>query len=362
MRSSKTWSIAALIVTLSLLLALGAATVIIDPFFHYHAPLKGLSYPINNQRYQNDGIIRHFSYDAIITGTSMSENFKSSEFDSLFGVRSIKVPFFGASYKEIGDNLKKAAEVNPEITTVVWGLDYNRLMLDKDAMEYDVAFYPDYLYDNCPLNDVEYIFNKTVFFNNTWRAVGYTLSGEQTTSFDEYSNWMWQQFMFGRKGIAAEYVRPEKAAVKQAFSAGDEKKLRENLGANVIALAQANPQIDFHLFFPPYSIYYWDSLHQEGTLERQLDAEKLAIELLLEQENIYLYSFFDNFELVCNAGNYKDIAHYGQKTNTQLLIWMHDGEHRLTKENYHAYCDRTRAFYTGYDYETLYTELVGYRP
>ena len=88
MSNSKKWSICCLVFALVILTAAGAMTTVIDPFFHYHAPLDGLQYPIDNQRYQNDGIVKHFSYDALITGTSMTENFKTSEFDTLFGVNS----------------------------------------------------------------------------------------------------------------------------------------------------------------------------------------------------------------------------------------------------------------------------------
>ena len=43
--------------------------VLIDPFFHYHKPLKKISYFIDNnqQRYMNDGIVKNFEYDSIIT-------------------------------------------------------------------------------------------------------------------------------------------------------------------------------------------------------------------------------------------------------------------------------------------------------
>lgn len=49
--------------------------------YHYHAPLEDFAYLLdrNNERYQNYGILSHFSYDTIITGTSLTENFKSSE-------------------------------------------------------------------------------------------------------------------------------------------------------------------------------------------------------------------------------------------------------------------------------------------
>lgn len=77
-----------------LILVLTAVTVIIiDPYFHYHKPISFVSYKLSNQRYINDGIVKHFNYDAVITGTSMTENFKSSQFDKLFNVNSVKVPF-----------------------------------------------------------------------------------------------------------------------------------------------------------------------------------------------------------------------------------------------------------------------------
>ena len=77
MNASK-WNRIVLGGTLGLLIIIGAATAVIDPFLHYHLPLKGLEYPLLDERYQNDGIARHFSYDAIITGTSMTQNFKPS--------------------------------------------------------------------------------------------------------------------------------------------------------------------------------------------------------------------------------------------------------------------------------------------
>ena len=53
----KKWGIAVLALLLAALALLGSVTVIIDPFFHYHAPLGGLQYEIFYQRYQNDGIV-----------------------------------------------------------------------------------------------------------------------------------------------------------------------------------------------------------------------------------------------------------------------------------------------------------------
>ena len=148
-----------LIITIIICFSLGMLTIIIDPYFHYHAPLNFLEYPIENERYQNDGIVKHFQYNAIITGTSMTDNFKTSEFDEIFEVDSIKVPFPGARFKEINENLERAVQANPEIKIIVRALDYDFLLFDKDAVRYEPDFYPTYLYDNKLYNDVKYFFN-----------------------------------------------------------------------------------------------------------------------------------------------------------------------------------------------------------
>ena len=65
--------------------------VIFDPYFHYHGKISGLKYRIYNERYINPGILKHFEYDAIITGTSMNQNFKTSTMDQIFGTDSCSI-------------------------------------------------------------------------------------------------------------------------------------------------------------------------------------------------------------------------------------------------------------------------------
>ena len=137
MKSNRKWSITFLSVVFFLIVGLGAVTVVIDPYFHYHAPLDSLEYLIDDERYQNDGIIKKFDYDAVITGTSMTELFKTSEMDALFGTQSIKVPYSGATYKEINDNLENALRYHPELKMVVRGLDMNRFLAKRDEMRYE---------------------------------------------------------------------------------------------------------------------------------------------------------------------------------------------------------------------------------
>ena len=78
---------------------------------------------------------------------------------------------------------------------------------------------------------------------------------------------------------------------------------------DIISLIEENPQIEFYIFFPPYSICWWDSLNQYGTavLMRRIDMEQFAIEKLIEYENVHLFSFFNDFEMTSKR-NFKNLC------------------------------------------------------
>ena len=88
---AKKWFLSCMSVLAGSILIMLLVFWIFDPYFHYHKPFSFISYRLYDERYINDGISRHFDYDAIITGTSMAQNFKTSEVDALFGVESVKV-------------------------------------------------------------------------------------------------------------------------------------------------------------------------------------------------------------------------------------------------------------------------------
>lgn len=351
--SNKAWGITVLAMLLLLLAGLGGLTVAVDPYFHYHKPLDTLQYRLYNERYINDGIVKHFDYNAIITGTSMTQNFKASEFDKLFDVQCVKVPFSGAGYKEINANLERALAANSDIGLVVRGLDYNSLCSPVDWARYSEDQYPSHLYDNKLHNDVKYVFNKSILFDETLFTLNYTKNGNQTTTFDAYSNWMAGR-TFGKDAVLATYNwASEISKDTLPFTEEDRQIVFENITQNVTTLVTQYPDVEFYFFFTPYSICSFHQLYQGGSLERQLEIEKYTIELLLQHENIHLFSFFTEFDMITDLDNYKDVLHYGEAVNSQILQWMQEGRGKLTPDNYEKYCKQVYDFYTNYDYSTL---------
>lgn len=359
--TAKKWSIGLLGLVCGILLLCGVLVGGIDPYFHYHKPLSWFYYDLrSNERDINDGILKHFDYDAVITGTSMTENFKTSELDEIFGVHSVKTPFSGATWHEIMLN-EETALSSQNVRIIVRGLDYGNIKSKADAMRYAEAAYPTYLYDDNILNDVCYILNRDVLLRLMRNMLGnlhYRHGGIK--SFDEYANWN-DSYDFGIEAVR-ESVEKDNTKKDDDVSSVDkitQADILENIDQNVIALPNEYPETDFYYFITPYSIFYWDGLQKEGKIESQIDAEEWMLERIFAKntaKNIHLFSFNMNTELTTNLDNYKDAGHYGEWVNSQILEWMKNDEYRLTEDNYQAYLAAERKFYGTYDYASLWRD------
>lgn len=336
------------------LLFIGICVVEVDPFFHYHKPdIEKYHYAIDNERSQNDGISKQFEYNMMITGTSMTENFKTTEAEAIWaeeGVRAIKVPYSGASYKEINENIERALVHNENLRIIIRGLDMSRFTDFKDVMRLELGEYPTYLYDDCIWNDVKYLFNRDVVFNRVGPMIC-KIEEPGMTSFDEYANWM-PSYNFGPDAVLESENKnlSENAGSPVHLTKQEREWLLGNVRQNVTSLAKEYPAIDFYYFFTPYSIVWWGLRVEDGSIYKQIEAERLMIEEILKCENIKLYSFNNRTDITSNLNNYKDYVHYGIWINSLMLKWMHDGKYQLTEENYEAYLEEEMAFYISYDY------------
>ena len=333
---------------ISLVLA-GGMTAVVDPFFHYHKPLKQLEYPLERgrERYLNNGIIRNFDYDAAITGTSMMQNFKTSQFDDLFGTHSVKVTLTGDTYWAIDEEVRAIFQNKSDIKYIFRCLDYNKVFDDKSDYNYDNV--PTYLYDSNIWNDVQYLFNKDIFIDNTLGVIKYTLNGQKTPDMDQYSSWA-ANYPIGKDYVLQNYRIPDKGIAQKNFSERDVEVVRNNVENNVLDMVKAHPETTFYFYTPPYSAVWWYTQKCGGNLERYFQAEKLQAEMLLEYDNVKLFSFSDFFDLTCNLDNYKDDTHYSETISEDIINWIHDGTGQMTKENYKERIQSMMEYYLDYDY------------
>ncbi len=353
-RERRHFSIVFGLMTIIILAGVGILTAVVDPWFHFHGPISTLQYKIFDERHQNPGITSHFEYDAIITGTSMTEYFKASEVDELWGMHSIKVPFSGGTYKEISDNIYRGSK-NHNIQLVIRSLDERELIKDKDrAYEREGYEYPYYLIDNNPFNDVEYLFNSEVFVDSVCdKVIRYTLRGHTTSSFDECINWT-PKLKYGRTIALEKYKRPELVEEEVPLSDDEKTMLIGNVSQNIIGLAKQMPDTEFYYFVPPYSVLEWDKRSRSGRINYWFDVLEIEYPLLLQQDNIHLFAFSNRYDIVENLDYYKDSGHYCSEINSEILRCMRNGENEITMNNYRQYIEELRAFYGSYDYDSIF--------
>ena len=352
----KNWLIGWFVLTALALTLIAAYVYKVDPYFHFHAPdTDTYYYVLDNQRSQNNGISKNFEYDAILTGTSMTENFKTSDMNRIFGVNSIKVSYSGGSFKEINDNLAIALENNSEVKYVVRGLDLLKLFEEKDTMRTDLGEYPTYLYDNNIFNDVKYIYNKDIIFGKAY-AMSCARNEEGfvpgITAFDDYSSWQ-KSYTFGANVVIPDGLTPLNPGEPVHLTEEEKELIHGNITQNVTDLADKYPNVDFYYFFTPYSAVWWKELVDSGRIYAQIEAEEYIIELILEHENIHFYSFNNCPEITGDLNNYKDPRHYAAWVNSLILSWMHDGRCLMTKDNYKDYINSTLSLYLTFDYDSL---------
>ena len=324
-----------------------------DPYLHFHAPdTERYYYTLDNERFQDDGILRQFCYDAVITGTSMTENFRTSDLDGLFGVHSVKATQAGASYRDIAELLGSAFHYTPDLKMVVRGLDLNVL----DITGSRVTNRPDYLYDENTWNDVRYLLNRDVLFKRVYSMVK-AMKEEGfrpgITDFDDYASWHYSAGINEAAGDIPGILELREAGTPIHLSKEEAERIRQNVEENVIDLAAEHPETEFYLFFTPYSILWWKANVEDGTVYRYLEAEELAAELMLEYKNIHLFSFGCRTDITADLNNYIDSIHYCEWINRLILKWMSKGSYELTRDNFRDRFREELETYTSFDYGRL---------
>ena len=297
----------------------------VDPYFHYRAPKARFAYFLDNQRCQNDGVVRHFEYEALITGSSMTENFKASDVERLWGLRTVKVPFSGASFRETSRLVQTAGAANANLQLAIVGVDYNKLLVDWTYMREDLGAFPDYLYDDSMLNDLPYLLSWDAF-SKAFRGLLSGGGGGGMIDFDEYSAWHSDETKYGdAAGIKMPTADDLSVQYPQVqFFADDAKCVAENVKRNFVPMAKAVRELV--LFITPYSRMRLESWRRQGRLERQVAAAKAFAEAVLRIPNVRLFRFDDRLDLIGNPDNYTDPDHYGPWVNRQMLEWIRAGE------------------------------------
>jgi len=310
-----------------LLFLLGTMVVLVDPFFHYHKPIRPLKAVVSKGEYQCIGTVRNFDYDSILLGSSVAENYNNRWFDEAFGGKTIKGIQRSATTVDMLYYLNEAIRTH-DLKNVYYNLDTFSLTADADKVYPDESL-PLYLYNEDLYDDVKYIWNKDVIFEH----VPYMLAMSFIGDYDEGASYNWAQYKtFSEDVTLSNYPRTE-----QVLPMLTEEDYKENVDANITAVenvVKANPQITFRFICPPYSMLWWDNAYRYGETQQNLYANREVFKRLLPYENVEIYYFQNEEAVITDLNNYMDSIHFSDAINGAIVENMKNGENRLTLDNY----------------------------
>lgn len=350
MNKCKKWLATFGIAILLGLAAVAGLTIYVDPFFQYHKPLAWFPYLVDHQVNMNPGLAKNMDYDSILLGSSMTVSFNTDWFEEEMGLTTQKLSYNGAYPKDQANIMDIVFEEKGNtVTDVFLGIDELNYSADTEQTKFPV---PEYLYDDNLLNDVQYIWNKDVLLNYILRPMVDTKDKSDWNMI--YKPW-WQDEHY-QKAIVLMYYEPAEESDTYVEPDTYIKGVEANLAQNIIPYIEANPETTFHIFYPPYSILYWYDVTRQQELDAVIEKYRYMTKRLLDYENVEVYFFQNQEEIICNLNNYADYTHYHGRICNYMVECFANGERRVTKETLEDELNVLRELTENYDYEAIWDD------
>ena len=71
-------------------------------------------------------------------------------------------------------------------------------------------------------------------------------------------------------------------------------------------------------------------------------------------KNVHLFYYANDLDVAENWDNYKDLVHYGEWINSEILEDIYHDRNRITPENKEKLLSATQSLYQDYPYERLF--------
>lgn len=323
--------------------AMAALVIYVDPFFQYHKPLPDFPYVLDNQLTQNPGIAKNMDYDSIILGSSMVVQFNTLWFEDILGLQTMKLPYNAAHAKD-QDRIMSVVEEHHEMPKAVFlGIDLLPYTNGTDVEAYPV---PELYYDNHIYNDVEYWWNKDVLLD--YIIAPYVGKDEADDFHIIYGKNYYGEY-YNKEYVLSNYVPEEKAEETVPEDAYVEAALA-NMEEHILPHIRNNPDTEFFVFFPHYSILFWYDCLQDNEVDARLKEYEVIMQSLFPCDNVRVFFFQNDPELICNLDRYTDYTHYDREVNLYMVECFASGEMEVTAETYQKELDELRDVVNRFDF------------
>ncbi|MDR0890343.1 MAG: hypothetical protein LBM28_06870 [Oscillospiraceae bacterium] len=338
--NAKKWFFTSLLVSGVILLLFAAAMYITDPLMVFRRDNSLFSFWTYNQLYSNPGLARQYSYSTVITGSSMSLNFDNDEVDELFDTSSLTLAYNSATFRNDKRILDICFEEQP-LDRVIISLD---IFSGISPWQQCNASLPEFLYTEGLSRDVPYLLNLDVFYHHIPANLIETLHGTQQPLRQRHP----AAYVYSADTVLRDFSL--RTALPQVDTSSYLVNTEENLKYNVLPLIEKHPDTEFIFYIPPYSVLTWYEKSLDGRLNPMLDSVKTVVSALLAYDNVKIYSFLWDTDVITAMDNYRDTYHYSPEIASDMLHQIVSGKSPLTADNYEAQFESFRSYLQNFDF------------
>ena len=309
-----------------------------------HGLLRGWA----DDRYYNAKLACTEDYDAIFMGTSLSQNFKCSELDSMFETNSIKFTFSGGRLSELSSVFNLASSKR-NIKMVVLEMESFLLFGQMRPFPYE-------LYGKNQIPRIIRDIKETLSIPPIFEIIHGIRKGGYGQTRD--SIYAWQGPNVCSEVNFARYVINECERTPIHETEPNEMYVNKSqvcMDTYLKPLLEKTKEagISIYCFFPPTHIMsYKTSWATEVEIKRKL------YEILLKYPNVKLYDFSIAKNIVRNANLYRDLMHYDGSINSWMLKQMLEEHFIVTPDNSDDYLLDFQNTIKNYDYTQEYERLA----
>ncbi len=313
----------------------------IDPLQYYRIPTsRAPTYFAKSQRHQNPGLARNQSYDTVVIGSSLTENFLASDINRSWSVRALRLSISGSLAYEQFLVLEQALRTG-QVRRVIWGLDPGAFYRKWNAVRDDQGPFPYYMYRASLVPNIEYLFSL-----DTVRRSVRTLRGDGEPDLDRLDSWH-ARFVYGADPVLKAWNGTCRTG-DSAPSRGLVREMEESLERNLLRAVRAAPDVQFHLFLHPLSTLAYVPA-KSVRLPVHIPFVRALVDRVADEPNVRLYDFQLVKEITHDLNRYKDPIHYDIDVSRFVIGAMRDGRYRIGRDDVEARLAELVEQVNGYD-------------
>lgn len=322
---------------------------IVDPYRVYHESLFKNAKFSTQQHYQHAWRINTLltdpdkNYQSIVIGASAMANYSEKIFnESLPWGTTLNLSINGSAPKMQHAVAQHALRKAPAIKHILWDVHYYHAI--DPSIRYGEWNFPYYLYNDTILDDAPYIFNIANVNHGLKFLFGdfsqFNVEADSTPSFKELiaAGGHFNFYGFGKNKETAilDPIINRRLSTELVHAAASENPSL-NLYMLDFLLTLCNGDKDINIIFSPTTRRYYTTVEDEQFLYKQISMRRYIVNKTSHCENIKVFAFDNQEDIVDNLAYYADNFHYSIEVNHYVLESISRDDHRLTLSNIDEY-------------------------